>query len=190
MTATAVAAMLWRRLDLPGHDACWLERAAAGWHLRGMAVFRHPAGPAGLSYAVNCDEGWRTMSGLVRGHVGGRAVEARMLRLEDGWRLNDAPVAGLGHLVDLDLGFTPATNLLQLRRVPMVPGEAVALPAAWFDLDAGSLSELRQSYRRRDAAGLLYDYEAPDVGYRGVLETTAEGFVRHYPGLWQAEPAS
>src|SRR5207244_2474062 len=35
-----VAAILWRRLDTPGHDACRLERSDAGWELDGTAVFR------------------------------------------------------------------------------------------------------------------------------------------------------
>ena len=33
------------------------------------------------------------------------------------WKLNDVPVPELAHCVDLDLGFTPATNLMQLRRL-------------------------------------------------------------------------
>ena len=36
----AVGAVLWRRLDTPGHDACRLVRNDAGWQLEGTAVFR------------------------------------------------------------------------------------------------------------------------------------------------------
>src|SRR4026207_452783 len=31
--------MLWRRLDVPGHDACALRRIASGWRLEGTALF-------------------------------------------------------------------------------------------------------------------------------------------------------
>jgi hypothetical protein len=33
------------------------------------------------------------------------------------WRLNDLEISGLDECVDLDLGFTPATNLLPIRRL-------------------------------------------------------------------------
>ena len=63
-----VAFALWRRLDVPGHDACWLERIPAhGWSLAGHAVFRHDDGPASLAYQVLCDERWRALRGRVRG---------------------------------------------------------------------------------------------------------------------------
>jgi hypothetical protein len=31
-----------------------------------------------------------------------------------------------------------------------------------------------------------YWYEAPTVGYRGLLELDATGFIRRYPGLWES----
>ncbi len=36
--------ILWRRLDLPGHDAAGLRQTAGGAELRGMAVFQDEAG--------------------------------------------------------------------------------------------------------------------------------------------------
>ena len=52
-----IASVLWRRLDAPGHDACRLERSAAGWTLEGAAVFGDGA-PARLSYRLDCDDAW------------------------------------------------------------------------------------------------------------------------------------
>ena len=44
------------------------------------------------------------------------------IRRDDaGWRLNGVRVEGLEHLVDLDYGFTPATNVLQLSRIALKP---------------------------------------------------------------------
>ena len=38
------------------------------------------------------------------------------------WTLDGAAVSGLEACVDLDLGFTPATNLLQIRRLALALG--------------------------------------------------------------------
>ena len=176
---------LWRRLDTPGHDSALLRRSESGWLLTGFAVFRHASGPSGLAYEVEADGAWATRRGRISGFLGATEVDHDIRRDPDGWRLNGVRTAGLGHLLDLDLSFTPATNLLQLRRATPEIGQAVSLPAAWFDLDAGALSELPQSYAR--IAERSYRYAAPSVGYEGVLEMSADGFVARYPGLWRRE---
>jgi hypothetical protein len=125
-----VPVMLWRRLDVPGHDACRLERRDFGNRLRGAAVYRHASGPASLSYCVDCDPKWRTISGRVEGFIGQRPVNHVVIRAAFSWILDGSPQPGLEHLADLDLGFTPSTNLLQLKRVAIAENERVPLPVA------------------------------------------------------------
>ena len=181
------ASILWRRLDAPGHDACRLERDGLGWRLAGTAVFLLSGEPANLSYLVSCDASWKTLSGRVFGAIGRRAVEHEVTRDEGRWRLDGEAVAGLEHLEDLDLSFTPATNLLQAKRADLPIGKPVRLPAAWLNLETGALTALEQIYERRGADALYY--RAPEIGYEGLLELAPNGFVRRYPGLWQAEQA-
>jgi hypothetical protein len=182
---TIHAAMLWRRLDVPGHDACRLEQTDTGWRLEGAAAFGHKEGPTHLAYRVECDSEWRTVSGHIQGFVGPRDIDFRVARGDAGWTLNDASAPGLEPLLDLDLSFTPATNLQQLRRVAIGEGQAVSLPVAWLDVDAGTLTPLPQVYERRGAVTLWY--QAPSVGYEGLLELAPNGFIRRYPNLWEAE---
>lgn len=180
-----VETILWRRLDLPGHDSCRLAASAAGWHLRGTAVFRHEAGPAHLRYDVRADAHWRTREGRVDGWVGDRPVRLRVRRLASGWEVNGAASERGQECVDLDLGFTPATNVLPVRRLALVVGEAAEVAVAWLDVPAGGLEVLAQRYERRTATA--YWYEAPRFQYGAELEITAAGFPRRYPGLWVAE---
>jgi hypothetical protein len=177
--------MLWRRLDRPGHDSCRLTRSAAGWHLCGTAVFQDEAGPAQLRYELRSGLDWRTRDGRVDGWVGDRPVRIRVNRVVSGWEVNGAPSDVGSECVDLDLGFTPATNLLQLRRLTLALGETAELSVAWLDVPSGELAVLAQRYERRTAT--TYWYEAPRFGYAAVLEVTTAGFPRRYPGLWVAE---
>ena len=181
---TSVAA-LWRRLDVPGHDACRLDDEAHGWRLHGTAVLRHDGSPARLDYRVDCDRAWRSRSASVRGWVGVQPVDIVIVRRDDRWSLNDAPVQGLDDCVDVDFGFTPATNLLQLRRIALATGGAADVPVAWLDVPAGTLLRLEQRYRR--LADERYAYDAPRFAYRAELEVSSQGFVRRYPGLWELE---
>lgn len=177
--------MLWRRLDVPGHDACRLVPGDDAWQLEGTAVFRHEGVPAGLAYRVDCDGKWRTREGFVRGWVGARAIDLHIERTPGGvWTLNGQLVPDVEGCIDLDLGFTPATNLLQLRRAALPIGHSADIPVAWLDAPGGTLELLQQRYERRTARG--YWYEAPRFGYSALLAVNAAGFVNNYPRLWES----
>ncbi len=138
MTETAI----WRRLDRPGHGAARLRRRDAGWLLQGTAAFVHEGGPASVAYQEEVDADWSTTRGNSNGFLGENAFQHQIRRARDGWRLNGSIVDGLGHLADLDHGFTPATNILQLQRAAPSPGQKISLPVVWFDLDSATLIEL------------------------------------------------
>ena len=180
------ASILWRRLDAPGHDACRLDASGSGWATHGTAVYREATDVACLTYRVSCDSAWLSQRGEVRGWLGARSVELSVVRTPAGsWSLNGESVRGLEHCVDLDLGFTPATNLLQLRRAALAIGQAADVPVAWLDVAAGTLDLLEQRYERRGET--TYWYEAPRFDYAATLEVSPTGFIVAYPPLWEAE---
>jgi hypothetical protein len=168
-----------------GHDAAQLKLTNAGWLLRGCAVFRHGADATCLGYVVELDKSWATRRAETHGFIGCREIAHTIVRSNDGWLHNGAHVRGLDHLLDVDFGFTPATNLQQLRRASLRVGDEVQLPVIWLDADATRLVELPQRYRRLDAT--RYEYEAPTVLYRATLEIADNGFVALYPNLWTME---
>ncbi|MGC4049136.1 MAG: putative glycolipid-binding domain-containing protein [Paludibaculum sp.] len=176
---------IWRRLDTPGHDAASLTAAGEGWLLRGTAVFAQAGGPACVHYSVELDFGWKTIRGRVEGFAGGRTLDHLITRAAEGWTLDGVLVPGLEALCDLDYGFTPATNLQQLRRVAIGVGETAEIRVVWFDVGEPTLVELPQRYERRSESA--YWYESPSGPYEALLELAPNGFVRRYPGLWVME---
>src|SRR5262245_53300092 len=110
--------ILWRRLDLPGHDIATLEAIDAGWRLSGTAVFADDQRrPCRLDYLVICDSAWRTTAASVIGVVGDRDIDLGVSVDRDRrWRANGEECRGVEGCVDIDLGFTPSTNLLPIRR--------------------------------------------------------------------------
>lgn len=180
---SSTASILWRRLDTPGHDACRFDRDLDGWRLEGGAAFRTVAGPAHLAYTVWCDPLWHTRRAKVRGWLGERPVDLTILHQPGGWVFAGQDLPALAACEDVDLGFTPATNLLPLRRLALRPGQAADVPAAWLDPECRALAMLPQRYERR--SGTLYRYEAPSVRFEADLEVRGDGFVQRYPGLWE-----
>src|SRR5262245_4458288 len=55
-------AILWRRLDRPGHDCARLTELATGPNLEGTAVFNEAGTACRLDYRILCDSTWRSLS--------------------------------------------------------------------------------------------------------------------------------
>ncbi|MBI5578083.1 MAG: putative glycolipid-binding domain-containing protein [Deltaproteobacteria bacterium] len=178
--------ILWRRLDLPGHEIGRLASRSDGWELSGTAVFAHEARPCRLDYFVACDPDWRTVSARVRGWVGGREVDLNVsVDAQRQWRLNGADCTAVAGALDIDLGFSPSTNLLPIRRLALAVGEEAAVRAAWLPFPALMFQPLAQVYRREGET--LYRYESGGGSFVRMLEVNTTGFVMSYPGLWQAD---
>lgn len=178
-----IATAFWTRLDTDGHDACRLARTSAGWRLAGCATFLHEAKACALAYAVDCDDAWRTLSARVDGFVGHDRLVFDVSRAGDTWLMNGMPQPDAAGQIDLDLGFTPATNLLALRRLDLAQGAHATAPAAYYLEFTTALGRLDQTYRRLDEN--RYAYESPAHGYRAELVVHPTGFVTDYPGLWR-----
>src|SRR5687768_2466004 len=135
-----VSPILWRRLDVPGHDAASLREVEDGAEIRGMAVFHDEGGPTAVHYSVRCDAEWRSTGATVDGWCGKQTVELRMLGdRAGGWMLNGVPCPAVAGCIDLDLNFTPATNLLSLRRLDLAVGQAAEVRSAWLEWPAAVL---------------------------------------------------
>ncbi|RVV98156.1 hypothetical protein EKE94_11950 [Mesobaculum littorinae] len=176
-----VAVARWQRLDIEGDDTCRLIAGAEGWMLSGHARMAGPEGRSRLDYVVWADAEWRTTGADVTGTQDGRPVGWRIRRDAQGWTLDDQRIAGLDGATDVDLSFTPATNLLPLRRLAPVAGAVVPVTAAWFTYPQIALAPLVQSYERLSDTTLAY--RSPD--FQARLTADPSGFVTDYPGLWR-----
>jgi len=181
--STEVAFAAWRRLDCVGEETCRLLHAPSGWMLAGHARFNDGHRLAALDYVVRCSTDWVTQSADISGLIGGDSVGWHITHDPGGWAMNGRPHPELAKCTDIDLGFTPATNLLPIRRLDPPPGEDVAVTAARFRWPEADLARLDQTYHRRDAQTVTY----LSPGFSADLTVHPTGFVTHYPGLCDGE---
>jgi hypothetical protein len=141
--------ILWRRLDLPGHEIAKLEALDDGWKLSGTAIFAYQQGPTRLDYVVVGDTTWSTRFARITGSIGGQGIDLTVsVDAERRWRLNGTECASVEGCRDIDLGFSPSTNLLPIRRLELTVGEEAHVSAAWLPFPALKLELLLQVYRR------------------------------------------
>lgn len=181
------ATFFWRRLDHPGYDSCRYFQSAQGSRLLGAAVFLEERLACHLQYEVVADASFRTKSASVKGWVGNDIVDLRLRATRGaGWKLNGVDQPAIRGCIDVDLGFTPATNLLPLRRLALRTGQEAQAPAAYLSFPKIALIALPQRYRRLSRSE--YDYESPEHGYRATLRVTPQGAVADYPGIFEMLP--
>jgi hypothetical protein len=178
--------ILWRRLDQPGHDSALLREGAAGAVIEGTAVFGEAGRPCRLDYRVECDAAWRTVSARVTGWLDSTAVDVAIsVDAARAWTINGRSCPDVQGCDDVDLSFTPATNLLPIRRSRPAVGQKVSVRAAWVGFPEISLEPLDQTYER--LSELRYRYESGGGSFVAILDTNAAGFVTQYQGLWRLE---
>lgn len=183
--------MRWRRLDVSGREDARAEQSPAGWRLTGQLDVEESGVPARFRYRIDCDHAWCTRSALIEGEAGDRSV--RVALTADGagrWAQDGRALPELTGALDVDLGFTPATNTLPIRRLSLAVGETAPVRSAWLRFPELRLEPLDQTYTRETEHVYRYVAQVDGAPFTARLDTDAYGRVLHYEGLWEAELAA
>ena len=73
------------------------------------------------------------------------------------WRLNGVEQPQVDGCIDVDLNFSPSTNLLPIRRVGLAVGERASVRAAWLRFPEFTLEPLEQIYERVGETAWRYE---------------------------------
>ena len=178
--------IFWRRLDIPGHEIAKLERLNDGWELSGTALLSYQHNPSKLDYIINCDTNWCTKGAKITGVIGNKEINIVVTVDSDyRWYLNGVESSAVAGCIDIDLGFSPSTNLLPIRRLSLTVGEQAEVKAAWLPFPSLTFELLPQVYKRE--SDHAYKYESRGGAFSRLLEVNESGFVTNYPGIWVAE---
>lgn len=165
-------------------EHCRLIESPDGVQLVGTVITMLDGIPLLGAYDVRCDAGWRTQRVMVALDHGG---VSRRLLLEidaDGrWRRDGHEIAALAGCVDVDLGATPATNTLPIRRLALEVGSAHDLTAAWVRFPSLEVMPLTQRYTRLDHR--RWRYESRGGAFSAELDVDDRGLVVRYPPAWE-----
>ncbi|MFN2604156.1 MAG: putative glycolipid-binding domain-containing protein [Gemmatimonadaceae bacterium] len=187
--SAVIARIIWRRLDIPGHDEAELNSSEDGSVLSGSANFVSNGQDCRFDYRIDCGPDWQTSRCTISGFVGSDSVSMAIERDRAGrWTVDRIDRPDLAGCEDIDLSFTPATNLLPVRRLDLVVGERAEVRAAWVRFPELDVQILDQVYTRLDANRFLY--QSGDSTFERILTVDQWGFVTEYPGLWITESIS
>jgi uncharacterized protein len=180
------SSIVYRSVYLNGHEYCRLYFQNELWSLSGAAVFVRDKKPTLLQYDIECDLAWHTMNAKVFGRVGEDEIDLAIeVRPDNTWRLNDKDQPTVAGCVDIDLNFSPSTNLLPIRRLNLSVGQQASVKAAWLRFPSFNLEPLDQTYTR--LAEDTFRYESAGGSFSTELKVNDVGLVTNYPGIWEEE---
>ena len=173
--------MLWQRNDVPGHDYARVERRESSWLLSGVALFRAEDLACRLAYSITCDSSWSTVAARVAGWAGPRQIDIDIAVENRQWTMNGVAYPDVRGCIDVDLNFSPSTNLLPIRRLQLRPGESASVSAAWLRFPGFTLERLDQTYTR--TGDRTYRYESR-TGFVAEIVVDEDGLPISYGDIW------
>ncbi len=174
--------VVWRRSDaLPGDEHCTLTTRDAGLSLVGTVIGAEGGVPFRIEYRVLSDGAGLTTAAHIRDL---RGFESRTMTLardaKNGWTVDGATDRALKGCTDVDLGCSPSTNTLPIRRLRLGIGATHAIQAAWVRFPELTVVKARQTYTRLDE--FTYRYASGD--FDAELTVDEDGLVAQYAD-WQ-----
>ena len=171
---------------MPGHESARVYDDGDGWYLDGAAIFLYEKKPCRLEYLIQCGSDWLTEFVSIDGWVGDEIVEIEIeVDRGDIWLLNGEEIAAAKGCIDIDLNFSPVTNLLPVRRLNLAIGESKTVRAAWLRFPSFQLEALDQIYTRIDETTIRY--ESGGGQFVTELKVNDAGLVTDYPHYWTLE---
>jgi len=174
--------VLWKAESFESLERCTLRSSTDGWQLVGTVVCLVDA-PTEVRYEIKVSPTWET------GHVhlscsnGPTTTRLTLARNNQGhWQCNDVARPELDGCFDIDLGITPSTNTLPIRRLNLAVGEKASVDAAWVQFPSLEIARLPQTYTRIDESTYYYHSAS---GFETYLSVNAAGLTITYDGGWQ-----
>lgn len=171
-------AVLWVRQGKPGNDACRFADADGGYLIDGSST----------------DTDWNILRYRIRARSDGTTRRVRIgakprlfvrRATDDTWMVNGAPAHAVTGAKDIDLGFTPATFTLPIRRLKLGIGDEAEILVARLDLEKEQLTPLHRVFRR--IAKDKYECRVTETDAISHLMVDAQGIVRADAGRWVAQ---
>jgi uncharacterized protein len=177
--------ILWHCADLASSEHAWLLDEGEGHRLGGVVALTRDGDPCHITYEVAVDHHWLPL--VATAMVTTPADVSRIALASDGdgrWMLDGMTAPLLDGCRDVDLGWTPATNTIPIRRLALELGETASISAAWVRFPELDVVASEQRYTRlgndrwRYRSG-EYDFELRTDDLTGLV-------LSYGDNLWRA----
>src|SRR6476646_11298201 len=178
---------LWQWLQSPGLERFELVRSADELIFRGTILTLAGNSAAEAKYEIVCDRSFRSRRSnvSVRDATGERTLQ---IASESGrWYENGRENRTVAGALDIDLGWSPSTNTLPIKRLQLEIGQTSGeFIAAWVRFPELTLQPLSQEYLR--LGDRKYRYSSRGGAFVAELFVDEHDLVLDYQDFWRRAP--
>jgi len=174
--------VLWVGVASPGAERCGLWEYDDGWILEGTAVTAPPGGrPFEARYRLSCSPGWETRAVDLAVVGGGKERRLGLVADRGRWWVDAVERPDLEGCIDVDLGVSPSTNTLPIRRLDLPVDASAEVAAAWVRFPELEVARLDQRYTNLGDGAWRYESGT----FSAELLVDSSGLVVRYAGGWE-----
>jgi uncharacterized protein len=183
--ASFLRTILWRNEDFHMYEYCALKDAEQGFQIEGVVVTVVEEKPVRIAYQIVLDQNGLTR--LVEVDAVGELVEQHLRLVVDeqrNWHWNGKELPECRGFSDVDLGFSPSTNALPIRRLNLNIGESQTLTVTWVRFPEFDVVAFPQRYTRLGTNRYLFESLLSD--FKAELVVDELGMVQQYGNYWES----
>jgi hypothetical protein len=175
--------VVWRRiLDDRSFEDCVVTSSSDGIALTGHIIAAQEGDPLRAVYRIECERSWSAQRISIEQRLGAAVRDLRLERAGRGWQIDGAPDGRLDDCTEPDLGLTPSTNALAIRRLGLAIGQAAEIRCAWVKFPTLSIEPSVQRYERLSERE--YRYTNVASGFTAIVTVDELALPVSYEGIW------
>jgi hypothetical protein len=155
--------------------------------MEGTVALSRAGTPATIHYTLNVAPAWELIDATIHCTSADEDVTITIAAEKGEWWIDGRQQADLAGCTDLDLGWTPATNTLPIRRTQLAEGEEATIDAVWVTFPELSVVRAKQTYVRQSAS--VWRYSSGDFAaelHMGPFDIVAD----YGPGIWATQASA
>jgi hypothetical protein len=175
---------VWESELLDSREEFVLSSVDGGYELTGKTLIVHDGVRVEISYQVETASNWATRSASVE--IPALAVSHEVTVLKPGhWLVDGERRRDLDRCTDIDLGWTPATNTIPIRRLQLESRDSATIRAAWLKWSELQFIASDQTYTK--IGDSTWRYASGD--FSAELQVDDHAVVSQYgdPPIWREE---
>lgn len=179
-----VVERVWESELLDSREDFALFADTGGYGLEGKTLIMHDGVRVEIAYRVEVASDWSTRNATIE--IPALARNHRVEVPEPGtWLIDGGHQTDLDGCSDIDLGWTPATNTIPIRRLELEGRNAATIRAAWLKWSELQFIANDQTYTRTGKTSWQY----ASGNFSAELSVDDHGVVLQYgdPPIWREE---
>lgn len=177
--------VLWRNDKFQMYEYCVFMETVKGHQFNGVVLTVVEEKPVRIGYQVLFDRQGLTQS-VNMDVIRGSGEQHLQLVVDEyrNWFWDGKEMTECSGFSDVDLGFSPVTNTLPIRRLNLQPGESQTISAAWVRFPEFDVIAFPQRYTRMETNRYLFESLLSD--FKAELVVDELGIVKRDDPYWVA----